>query len=683
MFLSDLDFSLVSLISLFLKESICSGKIIRDLLYGAHFSWPTTHEFIIEVVVAVLQSGSLTYSGIIQQIVDKCSSAKEFDSCLSEVSDLSIPNSFDDGKYQLKTSFRSYFSPYFWAYAPETRERAIERCCYRFEDVSLSALSETSRLSLCELKLLKLSQYSEVIIDVVESLLKSKNSADFGLGKCLFLLLESMCLPNVDNCRNTLMTVTSEIEEKSTCKISGIDNKLNPSFNAADAKKKALSFMMKSQSLASGFLPQDIQGNIPDCDKFPLTGPCVICQEQCDSTSSAFGALTYIGDIAVSISYAELDSNELRTIKSILASCFHLVHLNCFHTVAEDQLVSCPLCSASFNCCVPIVPLYIPKINVHLKTPAELSQWISSGHFSLLLERFSTECKFHINLDCVNSEKVRLLHGIGADPYMFLLNSLLYFSALELEGFGINSSQSKILRIISELFRIWGIFSLSSLSSSKQAAHHVQTEMTSEKHSGIFILLQLLLSSSFDHFLDDLNHIVSFYMLVDLLSASSSEEHKLMVQLFRNVLNLFCDSDVILNEYYELEQLRKFQNDMSLFPPHLKSIIELFNREMKPPFFRLHHLIRFPTRYDHLLKHYSQRTCSSCNSKPYFPAVCLACGTIICSTSCSHKDGQGECTRHLQRYLLTLSRSLESYIYLAVDLNTDCFYCFTKIDFSF
>lgn len=57
-------------------------------------------------------------------------------------------------------------------------------------------------------------------------------------------------------------------------------------------------------------------------------------------------------------------------------------------------------------------------------------------------------------------------------------------------------------------------------------------------------------------------------------------------------------------------------------------------------------LLRLPRQYDLIFQNYRSKACTTCNSVPKDPAICLLCGTMLCSKErCCSVSGKHECSR--------------------------------------
>ncbi|KAL1921436.1 uncharacterized protein VTP21DRAFT_11152 [Calcarisporiella thermophila] len=63
----------------------------------------------------------------------------------------------------------------------------------------------------------------------------------------------------------------------------------------------------------------------------------------------------------------------------------------------------------------------------------------------------------------------------------------------------------------------------------------------------------------------------------------------------------------------------------------------------------IYELVGLPHRLDSLFDESLKRVCKNCNWRPPDPALCLFCGTFVCSQSfCCSNEGQGECNIHMK-----------------------------------
>lgn len=63
-------------------------------------------------------------------------------------------------------------------------------------------------------------------------------------------------------------------------------------------------------------------------------------------------------------------------------------------------------------------------------------------------------------------------------------------------------------------------------------------------------------------------------------------------------------------------------------------------------------LVPLPERLDTLFELSRRKPCKNCGTVSVEPALCVFCGTFVCSQSyCCSKNGQGECTIHMKECL--------------------------------
>jgi hypothetical protein len=94
-------------------------------------------------------------------------------------------------------------------------------------------------------------------------------------------------------------------------------------------------------------------------------------------------------------------------------------------------------------------------------------------------------------------------------------------------------------------------------------------------------------------------------------------------------------------------------NDSSIEKILISNWIENSRYQLKFNYFSvpsLFKLVDLPHTYDELFEVGRKYLCPNCNQKPSDPALCLVCGTIVCSQSyCCLKKGLGECNQHSKK----------------------------------
>ena len=75
-------------------------------------------------------------------------------------------------------------------------------------------------------------------------------------------------------------------------------------------------------------------------------------------------------------------------------------------------------------------------------------------------------------------------------------------------------------------------------------------------------------------------------------------------------------------------------------------------QSLRPGHPAIFELIGLPKQFDTLIYEMSRRRCPSTGKRLEDPALCLFCGDIFCSqASCCHKNGNGGCNQHMQKYV--------------------------------
>jgi E3 ubiquitin-protein ligase UBR1 len=130
----------------------------------------------------------------------------------------------------------------------------------------------------------------------------------------------------------------------------------------------------------------------------------------------------------------------------------------------------------------------------------------------------------------------------------------------------------------------------------------------------------------------------------------SSEFHRLRARLCipeTSILLVELDEQGALSTHFA-SWIRHYRQHQQLATAEVQAIY--LNH---PVYFRL---LPLTQRLDVLLDWALRQTCKKCNTIPYEPALCLACGTLVCSQSfCCSDEDLGECNIHAATHVPYMS----------------------------
>jgi len=377
-----------------------------------------------------------------------------------------------------------------------------------------------------------------------------------------------------------------------------------------------------------------------------------------------FGALGCIHKTA----FSPLRDEKSHKTHYILTSCMHVVHLNCYKEYLQNNsTIICPLCKSTFNLYLPLFADSLPEhgmelscINDEVHFLQETNAWIQSGGLGRIFRKY--ENNEFCERDRENAEfgyksfieAWRQLNGHNLIDWGEIFESVTCHLCLIYEYSSEYSGCLKAGRIFARAAKLWDSLKLDAYLSQaicdvleranirlkSLESNFCDTRGLTKKTSALQELALLLLScmGSVSH--SDLVRLCSIYTLLPAGDDKSVESHEEQIQ---NMLRIWTGSSINLKKIHSYECVHLFEA--------VSNWLTLSRRQLTFTESIKYNLTPLPDRLDHLLVKISSVPCNSCGTKPYFPALCLICGALICANSaCCSALGIGECNTHVSRY---------------------------------